>query len=439
MLEQRWHGYNFVAQLSKSETINHITKNCKEKHMNIVERFINYTKFDTQSAEDSQTVPSTSKQLIFAKYLKEELEHEGLEDVEMDEKGYIYATLKANVKKEIPTIGFISHYDTSPDASGANIKARIVKNYDGKDIELSEGIISSPSKFPELKAHIGEDLIVTDGHTLLGADDKAGIAEIVQAMCYLRDHDEIKHGDIRIAFNPDEEIGMGAHHFDVEKFGCEWAYTMDGGDLGDLEYENFNAASAKIYIKGVSVHTGYAKGKMLNASRLACEFNAMIPDTELPETTEGYQGFYHLLGMETRTEEAKMSYLIRDHDREIFEKRKDFMEACAAKMNKKYGEDTVKITIKDQYYNMKEKIDPNMHVIDIVLQAMQETGVPPKVEPIRGGTDGAQLSFKGLPCPNIFAGGVNFHGPYEFVSIQVMEKAVDVIVKICEITAGYND
>lgn len=407
--------------------------------MNIVERFINYTKFDTQSAEDSQTVPSTSKQLIFAKYLKEELEHEGLEDVEMDEKGYIYATLKSNVKKEIPTIGFISHYDTSPDASGANIKARIVKNYDGKDIELSEGIISSPSKFPELKAHIGEDLIVTDGHTLLGADDKAGIAEIVQAMCYLRDHDEIKHGDIRIAFNPDEEIGMGAHHFDVEKFGCEWAYTMDGGDLGDLEYENFNAASAKIHIKGVSVHTGYAKGKMLNASRLACEFNAMIPDTELPETTEGYQGFYHLLGMETRTEEAKMSYLIRDHDREIFEKRKDFMEACAAKMNEKYGEDTVKITIKDQYYNMKEKIDPNMHVIDIVLQAMQETGVPPKVEPIRGGTDGAQLSFKGLPCPNIFAGGVNFHGPYEFVSIQVMEKAVDVIVKICEITAGYND
>lgn len=407
--------------------------------MNIVERFINYTKFDTQSAEDSQTVPSTSKQLIFAKYLKEELEHEGLEDVEMDEKGYIYATLKANVKKEIPTIGFISHYDTSPDASGANIKACIVKNYDGKDIVLSEGIFSSPSKFPELKAHIGEDLIVTDGHTLLGADDKAGIAEIVQAMCYLRDHDEIKHGDIRIAFNPDEEIGMGAHHFDVEKFGCEWAYTMDGGDLGDLEYENFNAASAKIHIKGVSVHTGYAKGKMLNASRLACEFNAMIPDTELPETTEGYQGFYHLLGMETRTEEAKMSYLIRDHDREIFEKRKDFMEACAAKMNEKYGEDTVKITIKDQYYNMKEKIDPNMHVIDIVLQAMQETGVPPKVEPIRGGTDGAQLSFKGLPCPNIFAGGVNFHGPYEFVSIQVMEKAVDVIVKICEITAGFND
>lgn len=407
--------------------------------MDITERFINYTKFDTQSSEDSQTVPSTSKQLVFAKYLKEELEREGFSDVEMDEKGYIYATLKANTKKDIPTIGFISHYDTSPDASGAAIKARIVKNYDGGDIILSEGIVSSPEKFPELKAHVGEDLIVTDGHTLLGADDKAGIAEIVDAMCYLRDHDEIEHGDIRMGFNPDEEIGLGAHHFDVEKFGCSWAYTMDGGDIGDLEYENFNAASVKITIKGVSVHTGYAKDKMINANRLACEFNAMIPDTDIPENTEGYQGFYHLLGMETRTEEAKMSYLIRDHDREKFEDRKDFMENCAQKMNEKYGEGTVEIVIKDQYYNMKEKIEPNMHVIDIVLQAMQETGVAPKVEPIRGGTDGAQLSFKGLPCPNIFAGGVNFHGPYEFVSIQVMKKAVEVIVKICEITAQYND
>lgn len=407
--------------------------------MDITERFINYTKFDTQSSEDSQTVPSTSKQLVFAKYLKEELEREGFSDVEMDEKGYIYATLKANTKKDIPTIGFISHYDTSPDASGADIKARIVNNYDGGDIVLSEGIVSSPEKFPELKAHVGEDLIVTDGHTLLGADDKAGIAEIVDAMCYLRDHDEIEHGDIRMGFNPDEEIGLGAHHFDVEKFGCSWAYTMDGGDIGDLEYENFNAASAKITIKGVSVHTGYAKDKMINANRLACEFNAMIPDTDIPENTEGYQGFYHLLGMEARTEEAKMSYLIRDHDREKFEDRKDFMEDCARKMNEKYGEGTVEIVIKDQYYNMKEKIEPNMHVIDIVLQAMQETGVAPKVEPIRGGTDGAQLSFKGLPCPNIFAGGVNFHGPYEFVSIQVMKKAVEVIVKICEITAQYND
>lgn len=407
--------------------------------MDITERFINYTKFDTQSSEDSQTVPSTSKQLIFAKYLKEELEREGFSDVELDEKGYIYATLKANTRKDVPTIGFISHYDTSPDASGANIKARIVNNYDGGDIILSEGIVSSPGKFPELKAHVGEDLIVTDGHTLLGADDKAGIAEIVDAMCYLRDHDEIKHGDIRMGFNPDEEIGLGAHHFDVEKFGCSWAYTMDGGDIGDLEFENFNAAGAKVTIKGVSVHTGYAKGKMVNANRLACEFNAMIPDTDIPENTEGYQGFYHLLGMETRTEEAKMSYIIRDHDRGKFENRKDFMKDCARKMNEKYGEGTVEVVIKDQYYNMKEKIEPAMHVIDIVLQAMQETGVAPKVEPIRGGTDGAQLSFKGLPCPNIFAGGVNFHGPYEFVSVRVMKKAVEVIVKICEITAQYND
>lgn len=407
--------------------------------MDITERFINYTKFDTQSSEDSQTVPSTSKQLIFAKYLKEELEREGFSDVELDEKGYIYATLKANTRKDVPTIGFISHYDTSPDASGAGVKARVVSHYDGGDIILSEGIVSSPGKFPELKAHVGEDLIVTDGHTLLGADDKAGIAEIVDAMCYLRDHDEIKHGDIRMGFNPDEEIGLGAHHFDVEKFGCSWAYTMDGGDIGDLEFENFNAASAKVTIKGVSVHTGYAKGKMVNANRLACEFNAMIPDTDIPENTEGYQGFYHLLGMETRTEEAKMSYIIRDHDRGKFENRKDFMKDCARKMNEKYGEGTVEVVIRDQYYNMKEKIEPAMHVIDIVLQAMQETGVAPKVEPIRGGTDGAQLSFKGLPCPNIFAGGVNFHGPYEFVSVQVMKKAVEVIVKICEITAQYND
>lgn len=407
--------------------------------MNLVERFLNYTQFDTQSAEDSTTVPSTSKQLIFARYLKEELEREGLDDVEMDDNGYIYATLKANTKKEVPTIGFIAHYDTSMDCSGANIKPRIVKDYDGGDIVLSEGIVSSPAKFPELLDHKGEDLIVTDGTTLLGADDKAGIAEIVQAMCYLRDHDEIKHGDIRVGFNPDEEIGMGAHHFDVERFGCEWAYTMDGSDLGNLEYENFNAAAAKVTIKGMSVHTGYAKGKMVNASRLACEFNAFIPDTDIPETTEGYQGFFHLLGMDTHTEEAKLSYLIRDHDREKFEDRKAFIEDIARRMNEKYGDGTVKVELKDQYYNMKEKIDPNMHVIDIVLKAMQETGVTPKVEPIRGGTDGAQLSFRGLPCPNIFAGGVNFHGPYEFVSIQVMEKAVQVITKICEFTAGYND
>ncbi len=407
--------------------------------MDIVERFLNYTKFDTQSAEDSQTVPSTSKQLIFAEYLKKELEHEGLEDVEMDDKGYIYATLKANMKDEVPTIGFISHYDTSPDCSGAGIKAQIVRNYDGSDILLSDGIISSPKKFSELLQHVGEDLIVTDGHTLLGADDKAGIAEIVQAMVYLQEHKEIKHGKIRIAFNPDEEIGMGAHHFDVEKFGCEWAYTMDGGDVGELEFENFNAASAKVTIKGVSVHPGYAKGKMVNANALAAEFAKMLPENETPETTEGYQGFYHLLGIQSNIELAKLSYIIRDHDRDRFEDRKRFILQCAEKMNAKYGDGTVDCVVSDQYYNMKEKIDPQMHVIDLVLKAMQECSVAPKVRPIRGGTDGAQLSFRGLPCPNIFAGGVNFHGPYEFVSIQSMEKAMQVVVKICELTAGYND
>ena len=407
--------------------------------MDIIERFLKYVSFDTQSAEDSGTVPSTPKQLVFAKYLRDELKDEGFDDVEMDDNGYVYATLKSNMKKEVPTIGFISHYDTSPDCSGKDVRPRLIRNYDGNDIELSPGIVSSTKKFPELLAHKGEDIIVTDGHTLLGADDKAGIAEIVQAMCWLRDHDEVKHGDIRMGFNPDEEIGMGAHHFDVEKFGCEWAYTMDGADLGDLEFENFNAASAKITIKGVSVHPGYAKGKMVNANRLAAEFAMMLPADETPETTEGYEGFYHLLGMETNIENAKLSYIIRDHDRSRFEDRKDFIKECAARMNEKYGEGTVVADVKDQYYNMKEKIDPNMHVIDIVLKAMQDSGVPPKVEPIRGGTDGAQLSFKGLPCPNIFAGGVNFHGPYEFVSVQVMEKAVQVIINICKITAEYND
>ena len=407
--------------------------------MDIVERFLKYTQFDTQSAEDSDSVPSTPKQLVFAEYLKKELEAEGLSDVEMDDHGYIYATLKASVKGHIPTIGFISHYDTSPDCSGAGIQPHIVHQYDGSDILLSEGIISSPSKFPELLQHVGEDLIVTDGHTLLGADDKAGIAEIVQAMCWLRDHPEIPHGMIRVAFNPDEEIGMGAHHFDVDRFGCEWAYTMDGGDVGELEFENFNAASARVYIKGVSVHPGYAKGKMINASALAAEFATMLPADETPETTEGYQGFYHLLGIESNIEQAKMHYIIRDHDRSDFEDRKRFISRCADEMNAKYGEGTVTIELKDQYYNMKEKIDPQMHVIDLVLHAMQECGVAPKVKPIRGGTDGAQLSFRGLPCPNIVAGGVNFHGPYEFVSIQSMQKAMQVIVKICELTASYND
>jgi tripeptide aminopeptidase len=408
--------------------------------MDITERFLNYTKFDTQSSEESESVPSTAKQLVFAEYLKKELEDEGLSDVEMDDKGYIYATLKSNIKDKVPTIGFIAHYDTSPDCSGENVQAQIINNYTGCDILLSaeDSIVLSPKKFPELLQHVGEDLIVTDGHTLLGADDKAGIAEIVQAMCYLRDHKEIKHGDIRVAFNPDEEIGMGAHHFDVEKFGCEWAYTMDGGDVGELEFENFNAASAKISIKGISVHPGYAKDKMVNANRLAVEFASMLPADETPETTEDYQGFFHLIGLKGCTEGAQLSYIIRDHDRKKFEARKDFIEECVAKMNEKYGEGTVTAEVKDQYYNMKEKIDPQMHVIDLVLKAMQECGVAPKVKPIRGGTDGAQLSFKGLPCPNIFAGGVNFHGPYEFISIQSMQKAMDVVVKICELTGQYN-
>ena len=407
--------------------------------MNIVERFLNYTKFDTQSSEESETVPSTAKQLVFAEYLKKELEREGLSDVEMDDKGYIYATLKSNTKKKVPTIGFISHYDTSPDCSGANVNAQIIKNYDGGDITLASGLVSSVQKFPELKAHVGEDLIVTDGTTLLGADDKAGIAEIMQAMCYLRDHPEIEHGDIRVGFNPDEEIGKGAHHFDVKRFGCEWAYTMDGGDLGGLEYENFNAAGAKITIHGVSVHPGYAKGKMVNANTLAFELAQMLPATETPEHTEDYEGFYHLYSVNGSTEKATLNYIIRDHSFDKFETRKSFVESCVKAMNEKYGEGTVECAINDQYYNMKEKIDPNMHVIDIVLQAMQESGVAPKVEPIRGGTDGAQLSFKGLPCPNIFAGGLYFHGPHETVSIQVMEKAVDVIVRICAITSKFND
>src|SRR5574344_478893 len=317
--------------------------------MDITDRFLNYVKFDTQSDENNETVPSTAKQLIFAKYLKKELEDEGLSDVELDEQGYIYATLESNIKKAVPTIGFISHYDTSPDCSGANIQPHIVNNYDGSDILLSDDIISSPKKFPELLSHIGEDLIVTDGHTLLGADDKAGIAEIVQAMVWLQKHDEVKHGDIRIAFNPDEEIGMGAHHFDVEKFGCQWAYTMDGGDLGDLEYENFNAASAKIVIHGVSVHPGYAKGKMINANRLAAELARMMPEDETPETTEGYEGFYHLLGIESNIEGAALSYIIRDHDRDKFEDRKTFIQEQAEVLNRKYGEGTVSIEVKDQY------------------------------------------------------------------------------------------
>lgn len=409
--------------------------------MDLIERFLNYVSFDTQSSETGTTTPSTQKQLVFAEYLKKELNSLDFDDVYLDNNGYLYATLPANTDKKTPTVGFISHYDTSPDCSGANIKPRIVKNYDGNDITLCEqdGIKLSPAVFPELLAHKGEDLIVTDGHTLLGADDKAGIAEIVQAMIYLKEHPEIKHGNIRIAFNPDEEIGLGAHLFDVKRFGCDWAYTMDGGEVGEIEYENFNAASAKLQIKGVSVHPGYAKNKMVNAARIAAEFVSQIPADQTPETTQDYEGFYHLTGMEGNVERATVSYIIRDHDRKKFEARKEFISKLAATLNEKYGAGTVTAEINDQYYNMREKIEPVLHIIDIVIKAMEETGVSPKVRAIRGGTDGAQLSFKGLPCPNIFAGGINFHGPYEFVPVQSMEKAMRVIVKICELSAQYHD
>lgn len=409
--------------------------------MDLIERFLNYVSFDTQSSETGTTTPSTQKQLVFAEYLKKELNSLDFDDVYLDNNGYLYATLPANTDKKTPTVGFISHYDTSPDCSGANIKPRIVKNYDGNDITLCEqdGIKLSPAVFPELLAHKGEDLIVTDGHTLLGADDKAGIAEIVQAMIYLKEHPEIKHGNIRIAFNPDEEIGLGAHLFDVKRFGCDWAYTMDGGEVGEIEYENFNAASAKLQIKGVSVHPGYAKNKMVNAARIAAELVSQIPADQTPETTQDYEGFYHLTGMEGNVERATVSYIIRDHDRKKFEARKEFISKLAATLNEKYGAGTVAAEINDQYYNMREKIEPVLHIIDIVIKAMEETGVSPKVRAIRGGTDGAQLSFKGLPCPNIFAGGINFHGPYEFVPVQSMEKAMRVIVKICELSAQYHD
>ena len=405
--------------------------------MNLVERFLRYVSFDTQSDENSGVTPSTQKQMVFAQYLKGELEDLGLEEIELDEYGYLYATLPANTDKEVPTIGFIAHMDTSPDMSGAGVTPRIVHDYDGSDIVLCEedNIVLSPSQFPELLDHKGEDLIVTNGKTLLGADDKAGIAEIVSAIVYLQQHPEIKHGKIRVGFNPDEEIGMGAHKFDVAKFGCQWAYTMDGGEVGELEFENFNAAAAKILVKGRNVHPGYAKDKMVNAIRVANEFMNQLPADEIPETTEGYEGFYHVVGIEGSVEEATISYIIRDHDRAKFEARKECMKAWGETINAKYGAGTVTVELKDQYYNMRQQIEPVMHIIDIAFKAMEEAGVTPKVKAIRGGTDGAQLSFKGLPCPNIFAGGLNFHGRYEFVPIQSMEKAMNVVVKIAELTA----
>ena len=370
--------------------------------------------------------------------LQQELQELGLEEISLDENGYLFATLPANIDRPVPVIGFIAHMDTSPDMSGENVKPRIVENYDGTDIVLcnKENIVLSPSQFPELLDHKGEDLIVTDGHTLLGADDKAGIAEIVSAVAYLKEHPEIKHGKIRIGFNPDEEIGLGAHKFDVQKFGAKWAYTMDGGEVGELEFENFNAAAAKIVIKGRNVHPGYAKNKMINSMLVANEFMSMLPADETPATTEGYEGFYHLVGMKGEVEQAELSYIIRDHDREKFESRKAFVADCANKINAKYGSEIVAVELKDQYYNMRQEVEPLMHIIDIAFGAMKEAGVEPKVKAIRGGTDGAQLSFKGLPCPNIFAGGLNFHGRYEFVPVQSIEKAVKVIVKITELTAN---
>lgn len=405
--------------------------------MALVERFLKYVSFDTQSSEETEVTPSTPGQMVFAKYLKEELESLGLEDITLDEHGYLFATLPANIDKPVPTIGFIAHMDTSPDMSGKDVSPRIVQNYDGSDIVLcaEENVVLSPSQFPELLDHKGEDLIVTNGKTLLGADDKAGIAEIVSAIVYLKEHPEIKHGKIRIGFNPDEEIGLGAHKFDVEKFGCDWAYTMDGGEVGELEFENFNAASAKITFKGRNVHPGYAKNKMVNSIRVANRFCAMLPAHETPEHTEGYEGFYHLISFNGDVEQTTVAYIIRDHDRARFESRKKKIERFVCEINAEYGEGTATLELRDQYYNMREKIEPVMHIIDTAFAAMEAVGVKPNVKPIRGGTDGAQLSFKGLPCPNIFAGGLNFHGRYEFAPIQNMEKAMKVIVKIAELVA----
>lgn len=403
--------------------------------MDLVNRFLRYVRIDTQSAEEAGVTPSTPGQMEFVKMLRDELEAMGLEEISLDEYGYLFATLPANTSRTVPTIGFIAHVDTSPDVSGKDVNPRIVENYNGTNIVLSadDHTVLTTEEFPELLRYVGNDLIVTDGRTLLGADDKAGVAEIVSAIAYLQAHPEIEHGKIRIGFNPDEEIGLGAHKFDVKLFGCDWAYTMDGGEVGELEYENFNAASARITIKGRNVHPGYAKGKMLNSMRVATELVGMLPKNEVPECTEGYEGFFHLVGMKGGVEETTLSYIIRDHSSDIFNKRKELLHACVYELNKKYGTGTATLEVNDQYANMREVVEPVMYVIDIACQAMREVGVEPRIKPIRGGTDGAQLSFKGLPCPNIFAGGVNFHSRYEFVPVQSMQKAMMTIVKIAEL------
>ncbi|GAA4107215.1 peptidase T [Aquimarina addita] len=406
-----------------------------KKH--IIDRFVSYVTIDTESDPNSETTPSSEKQWKLANMLVEELKNIGLSDVSIDDNAYIMATLPSNVNYTLPTIGFISHFDTTPDFTGANVQPQIIEVYDGKDIILNakENIILSPEIFDDLKQYKGQTLITTDGTTLLGADDKAGIAEIISAVEYLIQHPEIKHGNIRIGFTPDEEIGRGAHKFNVEKFGADWAYTMDGSQIGELEYENFNAASAVVTIQGKSVHPGYAKGKMINSMYIAEDFISSIPRLETPEHTTDRQGFFHLHAMQGDVEETKLHYIIRDHDKEHFEARKDVMTKLAAEINTQHGKDLVDVVIKDQYYNMREKVIPVMHIVDLAEKAMQSIGIKPIIKPIRGGTDGSQLSFMGLPCPNIFAGGHNFHGRYEYIPVESMIKATEVIIKIAELAA----
>lgn len=404
--------------------------------MTVVYRFLKYVTFATQSDEESGITPSTSGQRVFAEALVKELEALGLEEISLDDNSYLMATLPSNMgDKEVPTIGFISHLDTSPDMSGEGVKPRIV-SYAGGDIVLNEAenIVLSPRMFPEMEQYIGQDLIVTDGTTLLGADDKAGVAAIISAVAYLKEHPEIKHGKIRIGFTPDEEIGAGADHFDVEKFGCEFAYTVDGGEIGELEYENFNAAAAKVVFSGRNVHPGTAKDKMVNASLLAVEFASMLPADQRPETTEGYEGFFHLTTMVGSVEQAVLQYIVRDHSRELFEQKKQLLEQITAQLNKKYP-GMVSLEMHDQYYNMREIVEPKKYIVDLASEAMEAVGVKPQIKPIRGGTDGARLSFMGLPCPNLFTGGHNFHGRYEYIPIPSLQKSMETVVKIAELVA----
>ena len=403
----------------------------------IIKRFVSYVTVDTESDPNSDTTPSTKKQWDLANALVQELQNIGMQDVSIDQNAYIMATLPSNVDHDVPTIGFISHFDTSPDFTGANVNPQIVERYDGKDIVLNEAenIVLSPDYFEDLLLYKGQTLITTDGTTLLGADDKAGICEIISAMEYLIKNPQIKHGTIKVGFTPDEEIGRGAHKFDVEKFGADWAYTMDGSQIGELEYENFNAAGAIVKVKGKIVHPGYAKGKMVNSMYIATEFINSLPRLETPEHTEGYQGFFHLYSIKGEVEETVLEYIIRDHDKEHFEARKEVMQNLTDELNQQYEREVVTIEIKDQYFNMKEKVEPVMHIVDIAEEAMKQLDIKPLIKAIRGGTDGSQLSYMGLPCPNIFAGGHNFHGRYEYVPVESMIKATEVICKIAELTA----